>query len=156
MKVKFKIKSNTKVFKKILNEVKKKAVNVGYIDSKDHWTDKNLSVADVAIQLHYWSDWGRENINNGFMLDNGHEDEIKLWATKNLKNFGTIPFSTLLNMLGKDLANQIARNILETDSPPNSEEWASQKGFNNPLMYGSEIGHAPNLMSELTHKVVNK
>lgn len=146
-----KFRSNTRVLSGMIRSIKQNKIKVGWIDSKDHWMNPGVPVAQVAANLYYDSPWG--GLNNTLIYDRWHVDQIRSILSKDLKLLGAGTFREVLNITGEHLQQQLVRNIVETDSPSNSGWWADWKGFNKPLQYGSLTGETPNLISEVTYKV---
>ena len=133
--------------RKLQKQLKSTSVDVGYIDSKDHWLSE-VPVAQVAANLHYWSPW-----KGTFMLSDSKKQQVQEIVTTELRKFGITSIDTVARNVGKKAVNQIEVNIKGVSSPANSTEWAEIKGFNDPLVFGSRTGEEPNLISELTFKV---
>ena len=142
------MKVSTKVdlsgLKKLQKQLKSTSVDVGYIDSKNHWMNPNIPVATVAAHLHYWSPW-----KDTFMLSEDKINQVQKIVTSELAFFGLKSMTQIAKEVGKKAAYQIEVNINNVQSPPNSKEWESYKGFNKPLVFGSREGFEPNLVSEL-------
>ena len=134
--------------KKLKRQLETTKVDVGYIDSKDHWMNKGVPVAQVANNLHYWSPWKAT-----FMLDEGNKSQVQSIVTKELRKLGMMSVAKVAACIGSDAKDQIEVNIVTTSSPKNSDSWAEVKTFNNPLQFGSVTGQEPNLISELTFRV---
>ena len=147
-----KMKISTKIdlsgLKKLKRQLETTKVDVGYIDSKDHWMNKGISVAQVANNLHYWSPWKKT-----FMLDVENKAQVQSIVTKELRKLGMLSVAQVAKCIGSDAKDKIVDNIISVDSPKNSTEWADVKGFNDPLRFGSRTGQEPNLISELTFRV---
>lgn len=152
MRVTIKTKSNLTPFKKLIKQVNSKVVKVGWLDSKEHWTG-GLSVADVAAIQHFDGSWGESNSSGSFALDESQKNQVKAIVNQNIHSFGMDSIENILIDIGEDAVATIRYNILSASSPPNSESWAQQKGFNDPLVYGSGQGEEPNLYSEVKFKV---
>lgn len=133
--------------RKLQRQLKNTSVDVGYIDSKDHWLSE-VPVAQVAANLHYWSHW-----KGTFMLSEAKRSQVQEIVTTELKRLGVVGIDTIAKCVGEKAVNQIEVNIRGVSSPANSTEWAEIKGFNDPLVFGSRTGEEPNLISELTFKV---
>ena len=140
-------------FKALQAQLKAIKLDVGYVDAKNHWwaekTGNYWPVSALAADLHYYSPWA-----DSFMLSETKYNEVNAtvhWVLS--KSFGKSPLSTVMVKLGNELKDDIVTNIKEVDSPANNEKWASYKGFNDPLVWGSEIGNEPNLVSEVSYKV---
>ncbi len=150
MKVSTKI--DKKGLRRLQRQLKNVSVDVGYIDSKNHWMSVRdgdpVPVAQVAMNLHYWSPWA-----DSFMLSEQKKSQVQSIVSTQLKKLGFISVAEIAKLVGEQATNQIEVNIKGTSSPSNSEGWAEIKGFNDPLVYGSKIGEEPNLISELTFKV---
>ena len=138
--------------KKLQKQLQKATVEVGYINSPDHWNDKRIGqpipVAQLASHLHYWSPW-----RDTFMLSESKKGQVQSIVSDEMRKLGNISVYTFANNVGKRAANQIEMNIHSTKSPPNSESWANHKGFNDPLEYGSRKDETPNLISEIRYTV---
>jgi hypothetical protein len=147
-----KMKVSTKIdfsgLKKLQKDLKNNSVNVGYIDSKEHWVQEGQSVADVASHLHYWSAW-----NDTFMLSEDKQSQVQEIVNDLLPRLGRVPFESIARTIGKYGEQAIEENIVNVTSPSNSPEWAEIKGFNDPLIFGSGSGQEPNLISEITSKI---
>ena len=133
--------------KKLQRQLKSTSVEVGYIDSKEHWLSE-VPVAQVAANLHYWSPW-----KDTFMLSDSKRAQVQKIVTTELKRLGVVGIDTVAKCVGEKAVNQIEVNIKGVSSPANSTEWTEIKGFNDPLRFGSRTGEEPNLISELTFKV---
>lgn len=141
------------VFNKLKSQIKNTDIDVGYINSPNHWWAQKHGhywpIAALATDLHYYSPW-----QDTFMLTPTRYAEINStvhWVLN--QSFGKIPFILVCNRIGSELSDDLKENIREVNSPANSEQWASYKGFNDPLIFGSEYGNTPNLISEVTFKV---
>lgn len=128
-------------------------IEVGYVDAKNHWwaakSGNFWPVSALAADLHYYSPWA-----DSFMLSETKYAEINAtvhWVLKNY--FGKAPFKVMVKKLGEELKDDIVNNIQSVNSPSNNPIWASYKGFNNPLVFGSEMGYEPNLVSEVSYKI---
>lgn len=147
-----KMKVSTKIdlsgLKKLKRQIETTKVDVGYIDSKDHWMNKGIPVAQVAENLHYWSPW-----KGTFMLDTENQSQVQTIVNRELSKLGMMSFAQVATCIGQESKEQIEKNIISVDSPKNSDDWANVKGFNDPLRFGSRTGQEPNLISELTFKV---
>ena len=147
-----KMKVSTKIdfsgLKKLQKDLKNNSVNVGYIDSKEHWMNEGQSVADVASHLHYWSAW-----NDTFMLSEDKQSQVQTIVDTALNRLGEVPVRAVAERIAAVAEQQIQSNIIEVTSPSNSPEWVAIKGFDDPLLYGSRSGQEPNLISEITSKI---
>jgi hypothetical protein len=128
-------------------------IEVGYVDAKNHWWAAKSGhfwpVSALAADLHFYSPWA-----DSFMLSETKYAEINAtmqWVLKT--SFGKAPFSVVVKKLGEELKDDIVSNIQSVNSPSNNPMWASYKGFNNPLVFGSEMGYEPNLVSEVSYKI---
>lgn len=142
-------------FKELKKQLERTKVDVGYIDTPNHWLSEkrghDLPVAALASHLHDHSPWADQ-----FMLSESKTLEVTKSVQEVLAvSFGKVPTYATASLIGVKLAKDIEHNIQSVTSPPNSTEWANIKGFNNPLVFGSDsrVNEAPNLVSELTHKV---
>lgn len=146
-----KMRVSTKVdlsgLKKLQRQLRNVSVDVGYIDSKDHWYSE-VPVAQVAANLHYWSPW-----RDTFMLSESRVGQINNILQSELSKLGVVSIAQIATCVGEKAVKQIEVNIKNVSSPPNSQAWADVKGFNDPLVFGSRTGDEPNLISELTFKV---
>ena len=146
-----KMKVSTKVdfsgLKKLQKQLRNVSVDIGYIDSKDHWMSK-VPVAQVASSLHYYSPWA-----DSFMLSETKRESIKKLVHSELTKLGFVDIYKVADCIGREGVGLIEVNIKSVNSPRNSTEWADFKGFNDPLVFGSRTGEEPNLISELTYKV---
>lgn len=146
------MKVSTKVdlsgLKKLKRQIETTKVDVGYIDSKDHWMNKGIPVAQVAENLHYWSPWKKT-----FMLDVENKEQVQSIVNRELSKLGMMSFAQLATCIGQESKEQIEQNIISVSTPKNSDEWIAVKTFNDPLRFGSKTGQEPNLISELTFKV---
>lgn len=133
---------------KLMRQLKNASINVGYINSPNHWNN-DFPVAQLASHLHYWSPW-----RDQFMLSQSKSDQVKNVVISEMGRFGNTSFDVILENIGVRLRDQIKDNIIAVSIPPNSESWANEKGFNDLLRHGSMIGQEPNLISELTFEVV--
>lgn len=140
-------KINMKGLEKLKKQIKGSHVDVGWIDSKDHWMSE-VPVAQVASSLHDWSPW-----RDSFMLSDTRVAQVQSVVNSELPKLGSDNFNHIISNIGEKAKNQIEVNIRGVSSPSNSEEWAAIKGFNDPLIFGSRTGEEPNLISELTFKV---
>lgn len=147
IKMKVHTRINIDGLKRLQKQLKSTYIEVGYIDSPNHWMS-DVPVAQVASNLHYWSPW-----KDTFMLTDSKKHQLQKIITTELQNFGFISFNAVMRNIGEGAKDQIAANIQNVTSPRNSDEWASVKGFNDPLVFGSKTGEAPNLISALTFKV---
>jgi len=153
MSITTKVKVDTSAFKKLKAQMEALKVDVGYINSPNHWLSskrgKEFSVAALASHLHYYSDW-----DDTFMLSDTKKSEVSRTVNTVLNTtFGNIPPTAVATLIGVALGKDIAVNIQNVSYPPNEDRWASIKTFNDPLVYGSAIGSTPKLISEITHKV---
>lgn len=146
-----KMKVSTKIdlsgLKKLQRQLRNVSVDVGYIDSKDHWYSE-VPVAQVAANLHYWSPW-----RDTFMLSESRVGQVNHIVKTELQKLGTMSITQVATCVGEKAVKQIEVNIKNVSSPPNSQAWADVKGFNDPLVFGSRTGDEPNLISEITFKV---
>lgn len=156
IRVKVKTKVDTKPFRKLVKDVNSRVVNVGYIDSPEHWNNSGLSVADLAAILHFDSDWSLGSPEDGFMLDEQNKgvSQVKAILNEYSPLVGHFSIREILDSVGKEGADAIRFNIMSASTPPNSEDWEKRKGFNDPLVHGGRTGDEPNLLSEVTHRVV--
>lgn len=149
-----KMKVTTKVdfsgLKKLRKQLQENTVNVGYINSKDHWMSEGVPVAQVASHLHYWSPWKGQ-----FMLSEDNKEQVTNIISSELHNINIGSIAVFSRKVGSKAVKQIESNIVNVTTPRNSKEWADIKTFNDPLVFGSRIGESPNLISELTFKVGN-
>ncbi len=147
-----KMKISTKVdlsgLKRLKRQIQTTKVDVGYIDSKDHWMNKGIPVAQVASHLHEWSPW-----KGTFLLGVENKDQVQTIVTNELRKFGMLSLDQVAKCIGQESKDQIEQNIISVSTPKNSDEWAAVKDFNDPLRFGSKTGQEPNLISELTFKV---
>jgi len=150
IKMKVTTKLDTSGLKKLRRQLKQQSVNVGYINSKDHWMNDGVPVAQIASHLHYWSPWKGQ-----FMLSENNKQQVTDIIRSELSFLSVDNVVFFSNKVGAKAAKQIEKNIINVEVPPNSKEWADIKGFNDPLRFGSRIGESPNLISELTFKVGN-
>lgn len=148
IKMKVTTKLDTSGLKKLRRQLKQHSVNVGYINSKDHWMNEGVPVAQIASFNHHWSPWKGQ-----FMLTASNKQQVTDIIKSELPSIGAVSVIEFASRVGKKSVEQIAKNIVSVQVPPNSKEWAEIKGFNDPLVFGSKIGEAPNLISELTFKV---
>lgn len=142
-------------FKELKKQLERTKVDVGYVNTPNHWLSAKMghdfSVAALASHLHDNSPWADQ-----FMLSESRSSEVNNTVQQVLSvSFGKMPNHLTANLIGMQLAEDIKDNINNVSSPPNSTEWADIKGFNDPLVFGSDsrIGETPNLISEITHKV---
>lgn len=146
-----KMKVSTKIdlsgLKKLQRQLRNVSVDVGYINSKDHWYSE-VPVAQVAANLHYWSPW-----NDTFMLSESKVNQVNNIVRTELQKLGALSITQVATCVGERAVKQIEVNIQSVTSPPNSKDWADVKTFNKPLVFGSRTGDEPNLISELTFKV---
>ena len=142
-----------------LNALRKqlrKKVEVGYIDSPVHWanTERGLTVGELARYLHYDSPWGELSVEGSFMLDVSQRDHVqKIVNTALQQGLGNQSVQSILQHIGQDGQKMIRYLVESRSSPPNSQEWAHEKGYNDPLQHGSHDGETPNLISEVTYRV---
>lgn len=138
---------DTSGLKRLQKQLKSTYVDVGWIDSPNHWMS-DVPVAQVASSLHHWSPW-----RDSFMLSDTRTKQVQAIVTTELQKFGSISLASVVRNVGEKARDQIEVNIKGVSSPPNSDEWEAVKGFNDPLVFGSEKGYEPNLISALTFKV---
>ena len=150
IKMKVTTKLDTKGLKQLRRQLQKQSVNVGYIDSKDHWMNDGVPVAQIASYLHDWSPWKGQ-----FMLSEMNKQQVTDIIKSELSFLSVDNVVLFSNKIGTKAAKQIERNIINVEVPQNNKEWADIKGFNDPLRFGSKIGESPNLISEITFKVGN-
>ena len=148
IKMKISTRMDLSGLKKLKRQLETTKVDVGYIDSKDHWMNKGIPVAQVASNLHYWSPWKKT-----FMLDTDNSAQVQSIVTKELQKLGMMSVTQVAACIGQESKDQIEQNIVSVSSPKNSDGWADVKGFNDPLRFGSRTGEEPNLISELTFRV---
>lgn len=147
IKMKVSTKIDTRGLKKLQKQLQNTHVDVGWIDSPNHWMS-DVPVAQVASSLHDWSPW-----RDSFMLSETRIKQVQSIVATELQKFGDVGFWNVLRNVGEKAKDQIEVNIRGVSSPPNSEAWAAVKGFNDPLIFGSRTGEEPNLISALTFKV---
>jgi hypothetical protein len=150
IKMKVTTKLDTSGLKKLRRQLQQQSVNVGYINSKDHWMNEGEPVGKIASYLHYWSPWKGQ-----FMLSESNKQQVTDIIKSELRFLGVGTVAMFSSKIGAKAAKQIEHNIINVTSPPNSKEWVDIKTFNDPLIFGSRIGESPNLISELTFKVGN-
>lgn len=138
---------DTSGLKRLQKQLKSAYVDVGWIDSPNHWMS-DVPVAQVASNLHDWSPW-----RDSFMLSDTRVKQVQAIVTTELQKFGRISLDSIVRNVGEKARDQIEVNIKNVSSPSNSESWAAVKGFNDPLIFGSRTGETPNLISALTFKV---
>jgi hypothetical protein len=147
-----KVKTSTKIdmsgLDKLRKQLKQNSVNVGYINSKEHWMNEGDSVGEIASHLHYWSAW-----KDTFMLSESKASQVEKIVASEMDRLGSTSVTQWASSIGNKAAKQIAKNIDDVQHPPNKDEWVKVKGFNDPLEYGSRDGEEPNLISELTYRV---
>lgn len=155
MSVKMTTKMDLSGFNELKKQLERMKVDVGYINTPTHWLSAKMghdfSVAALASHLHDNSPWADQ-----FMLSESKKSEVNTTVQKVLvTSFGKVSPHLTANLIGMQLAEDIKDNINNVSSPSNSTEWADIKGFNDPLVFGSDsrVNETPNLISELTHKV---
>lgn len=148
MKYSTKVKMDLSGLKKLRSELRLTTIEVGWLDNVEHWS-RTINVPSLAATLHYDSPWA-----DRFMLDDSKVLQVSKIVKQQLNYFfGCVPLVKLANNIGEELTNQIRVNIIDVSAPANSDEWAQEKGFNDPLIYGSAYGEEPNLLSALSWKV---
>lgn len=147
LKIKVSTKVDTTGLRKLHRRLKNFHVDVGWIDSPDHWMS-DIPVSVVASSLHHWSPW-----RDSFMLSLSKSQQVKNIVASEISKIGSLSMYTIAENVGKKAKDQIEVNIRSVSSPQNSEEWAAVKGFNDPLLFGGRTGDEPNLISALTFKV---
>jgi hypothetical protein len=148
MKVSTKI--DTKGLRELRKQLKQHSVNVGYIDSPEHWMNEGDSVGEIARHLHYWSAW-----KDTFMLSETKKSQVADIVRDEIRFLPNMSVAQWTRRIGQQAASQIEENILTVQIPRNSIGWQQIKGFNDPLAFGSVVGQEPNLVSEITFKVGN-
>lgn len=147
-----KIKVSTKIdlsgVKKLQKQLKAHTVNVGYINSPEHWMSEGDSVGEIARHLHYWSPW-----NDTFMLSDTKKGQVSSIIREEIPALPRMPVAQWVANVGQHAVSKVQENIRDVDSPSNSDDWEQIKGFNDPLAFGSRIGKSPNLVSEVTFKI---
>jgi hypothetical protein len=139
---------NMKGLEKLARKIKRTKIDVGYMNSPVHWQaaseGKSTTVAAIAQHLHDHSPWA-----GSFMLSEVMRRDVQNIVTDRLDNFSHVPLSVIAKQIGEDAVDLIQVNIQEVGSPSNSPEWVSKKGFDDPLVFGSNYGYTPNLVSEV-------
>lgn len=137
---------------KLKKQLKSTEVDVGYLHPVEHWNSSPtnpITVPALAAHYHYNSPWA-----DSFMLDYTRNLQVNGIVQANLKSsFGNTTVHHVAHNIGRDLRKTIQTNIENTVSPSNAPSWVERKGFNDPLIYGSDTGEAPNLISELSWEV---
>lgn len=148
IKMKVSTKIDTKGLRELRKQLKKHSVNVGYIDSPEHWMNEGDSVGEIASHLHYWSAW-----KDTFMLSDTKKSQVSEIIRDEIQHLPNMTVAQWAKRIGQQAASQIETNLLTVTVPSNSIGWQEIKGFNDPLAFGSAIGQEPNLVSEITFKV---
>ena len=158
MTVTCKTKVDTSGYRKFKRQAESKVIQFGWINTPVHWANEkdSITVAEVARELHYNSPWGQENSDGSFMIDTTDKQTVQNITFKYLKFLGRNPLPLVQEAIGEAMANEIARRIIDTDSPPNSDAWAQEKGFNKPLEHGSRQAQSNSLLNQVSYKVVKK
>jgi hypothetical protein len=137
---------------KLVKQMKESTIEVGWTKPTTHWTGE-MNVPSLAGMLHDHSRWA-----GTFMLSASKSSQVRSVIGKALRGFDLKGFPAAVADVGEALKDAIVGNIIGVTSPPNDDEWASYKGFNDPLVFGSDsrVGKTPNLISEVSWQKVGK
>lgn len=152
MKITTKLKMDLSGMEKLRKKLRTTSVDAGWLHEVNHWNSdpKNpITVPTLAAHLHYNSEW-----EDSFMLSYKRNMEVNTIVQINLNKYlGILDIPVIADRIGADMAKRIKVNIEDVSSPANNTNWASIKGFNDPLIYGSASGKTPNLLSEINWEV---